>query len=233
MSSDLKKLEKIIGHQFENRELLTKALTHKSYAAEIGSGEFNERMEFLGDSILSASVADYLYHKHPDQDEGKLSQIKSQIVSGQNLSKWALDIKLGAFLLISKGEEANGGRQRESLMANTIEALIAALYLDAGYTVAKEFIFKYLVKQRRVIINDAKSKLQELIQSRFQTLPEYRVLSETGPDHERIFEIGVYVKKDLMGVGTGRSKKDAQQGAAKKALKALSTTGTNKIENAK
>ncbi len=225
MPSDLEKLEKIIGHQFENSELLKKALTHKSYAAENGCEEYNERMEFLGDSILSASVADYLYHKHPDQDEGKLSQIKSQIVSGQSLSKWARDIKLGAFLLISKGEEANGGRQRESLLANTIEALIASLYLDAGYAVAKEFIYKYLIKQRRVVINDAKSKLQECIQSRFQTLPEYRVLSETGPDHERIFEIGVYVKKDLMGVGTGRSKKDAQQGAAKKALKALNTNG--------
>jgi ribonuclease-3 len=221
MPNDLKKLEKIIGHQFQDTDTLTRALTHKSYAAEIGTTEFNERMEFLGDSILSAVVADYLYHRHPDQDEGKLSQLKSQIVSGHNLSKWAKELKLGSFIFISKGEESNGGRTRESLLSNTLEALIAALYLDAGFAVAREFILGHLVLLKRVVITDTKSKLQEYVQSAYQTLPYYRVLSETGPDHEKLFEIGVYLRKELLGSGTGRSKKDAQQLAAKKALKFL------------
>jgi ribonuclease-3 len=222
MPNDLKKLEKILGYQFENPELLNKALTHKSYATEVSCSEFNERMEFLGDSILSAVTADFLYHKYPDQDEGKLSQLKSQIVSGLNLSKWARDLKLGNFIYISKGEEANGGRQRESILSNTLEAVIAALYLDAGFPVAKEFILKYLVSLKRVVITDQKSKLQELIQSEYQTLPEYRVLSESGPDHEKVFEVGVFLRKELLGLGSGRCKKDAQQGAAKKALRLLS-----------
>lgn len=221
MSSELTKLEKIIKYKFKNAEFLKKALTHKSYADETDSGEYNERMEFLGDSILAASVADYLYHKHPDQNEGRLSQLKSQIVSKQSLYKWAKSIKLGGFLLISKGEEASGGRSRESLLANTIEALIAAIYFDSGFEPARKFIFNYLSQQKRVIISDAKSKLQEYIQSKHKTLPDYKVTKESGPDHEKVFEIGVYLKKTLLGKGTGRSKKEAEQAAAKVALKKL------------
>jgi len=209
MQSNFAKLQKVIGYQLKDADFLRVALTHKSFAAETGCKEFNERMEFLGDSILSASVADFLYHKYPGEDEGKLSQLKSQIVSRQSLSKWAKEIKLGAYLSISKGEEANGGRERDSLLSNTLEALIAAIYLDGGYEPAKKFIFSHMKKQRRLVVNDAKSKLQEQIQSKYQTLPEYRVIKEYGPDHEKIFEIGVYLRKDLLGQGKGCSKKDA------------------------
>jgi ribonuclease-3 len=166
-------------------------------------------------------VADYLYHKYPDQDEGRLSQLKSQIVSRQSLSKWAKQIKLGNFMYISKGEDANGGRKRESLLSNTFEAVIASIYLDGSYLDAQKFIFNFLMQQRRMVVNDAKSKLQEYIQSKYQTLPEYRVLNEYGPDHEKVFEIGVYLKKNLLGQGTGPCKKEAEQVAARKALREI------------
>ncbi len=221
MPNEFAKLEKTIGYKFTNIHLLLNALTHRSYAAEVGSNEYNERMEFLGDSILSAAVADYLYQKYPSQDEGRLSHLKSQIVSRHTLNLWAKKIKLGTFILISKGEESSGGRLRESLLANALEALIAAIYLDSDFIAARKFIFNYLIQQRRLVVSDAKSKLQEYIQSAHRALPEYRVLAETGPDHEKVFEIAVYLKKTLLGSGTGRSKKEAEQVAARKALKAI------------
>jgi ribonuclease III len=223
MTAKLKQLQKLIDTQFKNINLLTIALTHKSYAAEINSKEFNERLEFLGDSVLSSVVADYLYQKYPKQDEGKLSQLKSQIVSRLNLGRWAKDIKLGDYIYISKGEQACGGRDRDSILANAFEALIAAVYLDLGYEAAQKFILSHLSKQKRLVVNDPKSKFQELMQSKYQRLPEYKVLEETGPDHEKMFEIGVYMDKELLGVGKGRSKKDAQQIAARNALKKLKT----------
>jgi len=221
MPSDIDKAQKAVGHRFKDQKLLLKALTHKSFAAESGSSEFNERMEFLGDSILSAVVSDFLYNKYPENDEGRLSQIKSQIVSRLQLARWAKKIKLGEYLYISKGEELNAARVRDSLLADTFEAVIAAIYIDSGFDAADKFISGFLNLQRRIVINDSKSKLQELIQSKYQTLPDYKVLNESGPDHEKVFEIGVYHKKKLLGTGVGRCKKDAEQAAAKKALKAL------------
>jgi len=221
MPNDLKTVQKIIGVKFKDIHFLETALTHKSFAAERGLAEYNERMEFLGDSILSSVSADYLYHKFPNLHEGRLSQLKSQIVSSQNLSKWAKELKLGNFINLSKSEEINGGRQRDNLLCDTMEAVIAAIYLDLGFEPAKRFILNYLSSQKRVIINDSKSKLQERIQSSFKTLPEYRVISETGPDHQKSFEIGVYLRKKLLGAGSGASKKEAEQAAAKKALKLL------------
>lgn len=220
---DLQKLEKAIGYKFHNTDLLKKALTHKSYAAEIGDMQYNERLEFLGDSILGASVVDFLYHKYPDQNEGRLSQLKSQIVSRQTLSRWAKEIKLGNYMYISRGEDAAGGRKRDSLLSNTLEALIASIYLDAGFLPAKKFILSYLTRQRRLVVNDTKSKLQEFIQSKHKTLPDYKVIKESGPDHDKIFEIGVFLRKNLLGVGKGHSKKEAEQVAARLALRHLSS----------
>lgn len=221
MSVELGKLEKIVGYKFSDKTLLQKALTHKSYADENGLGEYNERMEFLGDSILAGVVAEYLYQKYPEVDEGRLSQLKSQLVSRQSLSRWAKDMGLGDFLLISKGEEASGGRKRDSLLSNTFEALVAAIYLDDGFEPAKKFINTHLAKHRRVVINDPKSKLQEYIQSVHKSLPEYKIVGESGPDHEKMFEVGVFFKKTMLGSGEGRSKKEAEQAAAKQALKAI------------
>jgi ribonuclease-3 len=220
-NNELAKLQKILGYRFKDIALLQLALTHKSYAAESGASVHNERLEFLGDSVLSASVADFLYHKYPDQDEGRLSQLKSQIVSRQDLSRWARELKLGNYLFISKGEEANGGRKRDSLLANSLEAVIAALYLDGEYPAAKKFIFSYLNKLKRLIVTDTKSKLQEYIQSHYQTLPEYRIIKESGPDHEKVFEVGVYLRKTLLGQGTGCCKKEAEQLAARRALRMI------------
>lgn len=223
MSNDLKPIQKVLGIKFKDLDLLKKALTHKSYAAENGLEEYNERMEFLGDSILSAVSADYLFKKFPNKHEGQLSQLKSQIVSSQNLSKWARELKLGNFIYLSKSEEMNGGRQRDNLLCDSIEAVIAAIYLDLGFDKASDFILKYLSQQKRVIISDSKSRLQERIQSEYRTLPEYKLISESGPDHNKVFEIGVYLKRKLMGKGSGNSKKEAEQAAAKKALKYLKT----------
>jgi len=227
MLSHIRNLEKAVSYKFKDNSLARNALTHKSYASEQGINEFNERMEFLGDSILGASVAEYLYNKYPKQDEGRLSQLKSQIVSRTNLCKWAKEIKLGECMLISTGEDASGGRNRDSLLSNTLEAVIAAVYLDGGFKPAKEFIFRYLASQKRLVVNDSKSKLQEYVQSQFQTLPEYTVVSETGPDHEKIFEISVLLKDKLLGTGCGRSKKEAEQAAARSALREI-----NKLKKA-
>ncbi len=221
MSNDLQLVQKALGLKFKNINFLKVALTHKSFAAENSLKEYNERMEFLGDSILSGVCADYLYQKYPLLHEGKLSQLKSQIVSSQNLSKWARELKLGNFIYLSQSEELNGGRQRDNLLCDSIEAVIAAVYLDQGYEAARKFVLRYLSLQKRIIINDSKSKLQEKIQSDYQTLPEYKVVSESGPDHNKVFEIGVYLRRRLLGKGTGGSKKEAEQAAAKVALKAL------------
>jgi len=227
-TNELTELQNVIGYQFSEIELLRRALTHTSYAAETGIRCHNERMEFLGDSILSSAVADFLYHKYPDQQEGRLSQLKSQIVSRQNLSRWAREIKLGNYLYISKGEEANGGRQRESLLSDALEAVIASVYLDGEYGAAKKFIFSYLTRQKRLIVTDTKSKLQEYIQSHYQTLPEYRIISASGPDHEKRFEVGVYLNKSLLGQGAGCCKKEAEQAAARLALRAIRDKKKNK-----
>jgi ribonuclease III len=220
-NNDLKSFEKVIGFKFHNIDLLKKALTHKSYAAETGSSEFNERMEFLGDSILAGIVVDFLYNKYPDQDEGRLSQLKSQIVSGTSLSKWAKELKLGDYIYISKGEEASGGRRRDNLLSDSLEAIIASIYLDAGFEAARKFVLSYMMKQKRIAVYDAKSKLQEIIQSTYKTLPEYRVIDTKGPDHDKVFEITVYIKNKAMGSGEGKSKKEAEQQAAREALKKI------------
>lgn len=225
---NLKKLEGIIGYKFQNKDLLKKALTHKSFPSAMGLSHDNERLEFLGDSILAVFVVDYLYNKYPEKDEGKLSQLKSQIVSQVNLNRWAKSIELGDFIYMSKGEEATGGRKRDSLLSDTFEALVASIYLDGGLESAKKFILNFLINQKRLSISDTKSKLQEYFQSNFKTLPDYKVLNESGPDHEKVFEVGVYLKKTMLGEGKGRSKKEAEQSAARSALKTIKTI---KIKN--
>jgi ribonuclease-3 len=221
MSNDIKKLEKILDYKFHNLDLLKKALTHKSFAAEAGISEFNERMEFLGDAILAGVVADYLYNKFPDQDEGRLSQLKSQIVSGHNLCRWAKELKTGDYIYISKSEEMSGGRKRDNLLSDSLEALIAAIYLDGGFEASRKFILGYLMKQKRLVVTDSKSKLQEMIQSKYKVLPEYKVMGESGPDHEKIFEVAVFLSKTKLGAGEGRSKKEAEQAAARAALRKI------------
>lgn len=218
-NNSLEKLQKVIEYQFNNLEVLISALTHKSYAAETGFKNYNERMEFLGDSILSAIVVEYLYEKYPEEMEGKLSQLKSQIVSSANLSQWAKGINLGVFLLLGRSENTKEARERESMLCDAFEAVVGAIYLDGGFDNAKKFVLKFLNNQKEIINTDYKSRLQEVSQAVYKELPEYEIIKETGPDHYKNFEAAVYVKNKLLGKGVGHSKKEAQQAAAEKAIK--------------
>ncbi|AKL97735.1 ribonuclease III [Endomicrobium proavitum] len=220
LNNSLEKLQKVIEYKFNNLEVLITALTHKSYASDAGSKNCNERMEFLGDSILSAVVVEVLYNTFPDESEGKLSQYKSQIVSAANLSRWAKLIDLGSFIFLGKGEDTPTARNRESLLCDAFEAIVGALYIDGGLEAAKKFVSKFFDFNlaQGVEITDYKSRLQESVQSEYKRLPQYEILKEFGPDHNKQFEAGVYVKNKLLGTGAGRTKKEAQQAAAKKAI---------------
>lgn len=212
------KLQSIIGYVFQNQKTLELALIHKSYSSEYGLTDCNERMEFLGDGILSALVSEYLYNKYSDKQEGDLSQLKAQIVSAKSLSRWAKEIQLNEFVLISKNEELNGARLRESLLCDSFEAVTGAVYLDGGFEQASKFIGKFLNRNINFDITDYKTKLQEKIQSQYRTLPQYKVIEESGPDHNKKFKVAVFVNAKQLGVGAGNSKKQAEQTAAKQAF---------------
>jgi len=213
--------EKLINVKFKSKILLKQALTHKSYAIETGGKNYNERLEFLGDSVLALVVANYLYKSFPNENEGYLSKIKSQWVSRQALVAFAKTLSLGKYILMSSGEESTGGRERESILANAFEAVIGAVFLDAGFSPAQKFVIRFIAKQEHKFEADHKSRLQEIIQKQYKTTPEYRLLEESGPDHSKIFKMEVKIKRKLLGRGEGRSKKEAEQKAAEAALKKL------------
>lgn len=217
----LKQAEKKLRLKFDDLKLLEEAFTHKSFSIEHGTELCNERLEFLGDSIISAVVAHFLFKKFPHLDEGRLSKMKSQIVARTNLSIWGADLELGQYLFLSQGEEATGGRKRESLLGNAYEALVGAIFLDQGFQKAQRFVLRQLAKRKRIIENDHKSRLQEIIQKQYKTPPVYSVTKEEGPDHAKVFTLEVRVNKQVLGTGEGRSKKEAEQLAAKEALKTL------------
>jgi ribonuclease III len=214
-------LQKVVRAKFKNGRLLEEALTHKSYAIEKGGTPFNERLEFLGDSILSAVTSHWLFKRYDSDDEGRLSKLKSQLVSRPTLVVWARSIDMGDYLRMSPGEEATGGRDRESLLANAFEALIGAIFLDQGFPAAQRFIVRFLTKKKRIVETDFKSKLQEIIQKRYKIPPAYILTEETGPDHSKVFHMEARVRRRLLGRGEGRSKKEAEQAAAREALKKI------------
>jgi ribonuclease-3 len=216
------KLEKILGVKFKNMALLEEALTHKSYAMEQGGKvPFNERLEFLGDSVLSSAVAHYLFNRYPDVDEGRLSQLKSMLVSRPSLTLWGREIEVGKYLRLSDGEIATGGRQRDSIVGNAMEALLGAMYLEAGFEPTQRFIDKLLAKRKRMVTVDHKSRLQEWAQKKYKIPPDYVVRRSFGPDHAKTFEIEVVVAHEVLGGGSGKSKKEAEQAAARDALKKI------------
>ncbi|GHT59196.1 ribonuclease 3 [Endomicrobiia bacterium] len=219
LSKNHEKLQKVIEYEFNDPEILITALTHKSYVARTGTKSCNERMEFLGDSILSAIVVETLYTRYPHKPEGKLSQLKAQIVSASNLCAWAKKICLGDYVFLGRGENTREARQREGLLSDVFEAVAGAIYLDGGFEISKKFVLKFLDVQGEIISQDYKSRLQEFSQSVYKKLPEYKTVRESGPDHNRKFEVVVYVHKMLSGKGTGNSKREAQQSAAKQAIK--------------
>ncbi len=222
----LSKIQERIGCTYTDPELLERALTHKSYANENRLPYHNERMEFLGDAVLNLAVSEHLMKTCPDSTEGDLSRLRAAMVSEPALAAVAREIGLGEYLLLGKGEEQTGGRDKGSLLADCLEAVIASVYLDAGQQRANAFILRFfedLIKKTCAAGGtfDYKTELQELCQERLKTLPEYRVSSETGPDHQKQFEVELSIKGTLYGRGIGRSKKEAEQRAAKEALEKL------------
>ncbi|MDR0617641.1 MAG: ribonuclease III [Endomicrobium sp.] len=219
LSKKIIKLQKIIKYSFNNLEVLLTALTHKSYASQIGQKSCNERMEFLGDSVLSAIVTETLYLRYPRDTEGKLSQLKAQIISAPNLSVWAQKINLGDYIFLGKSDDTRKSRERESLLCDVFEAVVGAVYLDGGFENARNFVLKFLDFKQEIVITDYKSKLQEIAQRLYKKIPDYRIIKEFGPDHNKKFEAAVFVNSELSGNGVGNSKKEAHQAAAQKALK--------------
>ncbi len=222
----LTEIQERIGCTYRNPELLERALTHKSYANENRLPYHNERMEFLGDAVLNLAVSEHLMKTCPDSTEGDLSRLRAAMVSEPALAAVAREIGLGEYLLLGKGEDQTGGRDKGSLLADCLEAVIASVYLDAGQQQANAFILRFfedLIKKTCTAGGtfDYKTELQELCQERLKTLPEYRVSSETGPDHQKQFEVELSIKGTLYGRGIGRSKKEAEQRAAREALEKL------------
>ena len=222
---ELRKLERRIGLNFKNKDLLKTAFIHRSYLNEHPDEKLphNERLEFLGDSVLGFIISTYLYNKYPNHPEGDLTNFRSSIVNARILSKVAKDLGLGEFLFLSRGEEATGGRERQYILANTYEALLGAIHLDRGLAESGRFVDKTLLPNLTEIIEkklykDYKSLLQELLQAKFNVTPSYKLISERGPDHSKIFEIGVYMKEKLLAAGSGNSKQTSEQAAAKNAL---------------
>jgi ribonuclease-3 len=219
-------LQQRIAYRFRDRGLLEHALTHKSRAAEDASGGVadNESLEFLGDAVLGLVVADVLFRRYPDYTEGQKSKVKASVVSTQSLARHAEQIRLGDHLLLGRGEEKTGGRFKQALLADGYEALIAAIYLDGGLPAAAGFLERELNdaieagEGQSVVGQDYKSALQERLQALGRALPEYRVAAESGPDHRKTFMIEVVVEGDVLGMATGRAKKEAEQEAARIAL---------------
>jgi len=231
LRDEFETLQQAIGYRFRDRGLLEHAMTHTSRANEDVSGGVvdNESMEFLGDALLGFVVADMLFRDFPQFDEGQKSKTKANIVSTATLAKQAERLQLGDHLLLGRGEEKTGGRRKQALLADTYEALIAAMYLDGGIEPARAFIVREFaplfdeVRRDGVSGQDYKSALQELLQSRDLPLPEYRLVATAGPDHRKSFEIQVGVRGEPLASATGASKKEAEQEAARAALEKLRT----------
>lgn len=219
-------IQQRIAYTYRKTGLLERALTHKSYANENRLSNHNERMEFLGDAVLGLVVSEFLMKTCPDSTEGDLSRLRAAVVSEPALAAVARGLGLGEYLLLGRGEEQTGGRDKDSLLADCLEALIASVYLDAGKDAAEAFIMRFfedIIKKTCASGGtfDYKTELQELCQDRLKQLPEYKVVSETGPDHQKQFEVELLVKGQVHGRGAGRSKKEAEQRAAKEALEKL------------
>lgn len=218
-------LEEKIEYTFQDKTLLKEALTHSSYANEMHNGiKCNERMEFLGDAVLSIVSAQYLFEKFPNMPEGKLSKLRSSLVCTQSLSSFARELNLGDYLLLGKGEQASGGAERPSILEDAFEALIAAIYLDGGFECAKRHILRFLsreVENHHSNFYDYKTVLQEIVQQNPDETLNYVHVGESGPDHDKIFEAEVHLNSNVIGRGTGKSKKQAEQEAAKEALKLM------------
>lgn len=222
---DFSILEGRIGITFADKKLLEQAFIHRSYLNEnpAHSKDHNERLEFLGDTVLQFAVTDHLYKKYPEETEGKLSSYRASLVNASILAEAAEEIGMQEFILLSKGEAKDTGKGRMSILANAFESFVGAVYLDQGYAVAEKFIAERLFHKLPAILKkgswkDAKSLLQEKIQETTSVTPSYQILKQTGPSHDATFTVGVYFGEKLLAEGSGKSKQEAEQEAAKKAL---------------
>ena len=229
MSDDLRKLEERIGYSFKNKALLSRALTHSSYANEAnahsdkGEVQSYERLEFFGDSILSFAVSEYIYTNYPDCPEGALTRIRASVVCEDSLYEVAKSLCLGKYMLLGRGEEQTGGRERKSVLADMVEAIIAAMCVDGGPEQSKSFVLSILEGKIKAVmgndrVTDYKSQLQHLVQQAPGEHFEYELLREYGPDHDKRFVMAAKLNRNVIGTGEGRTKREAEQQAAKAAL---------------
>ena len=222
-------LQGVLCYEFKDLELLNKSLTHKSYSNEVLlSLKNNERLEFLGDSVIDLIMADYMFLTYPDLPEGSLSKIRAAIVNENSLARLAIKLELGSYLLLGKGESFSGGRQKASILANAYEALVGALFCDSDFRTTADVFLPQLIEKidefmGACIATDFKSDLQEYTQNRFSCVPLYEVVGEIGPGHNKRFDVKVKIRSQVLGSGKGRSKKEAEQNAAKEALSTFLT----------
>lgn len=232
LSTDDKKrlrlFEKRLGYSFKKKELLFRALTHRSFANEkdMEAKENNERYEFLGDAVLELSISHTLIASFPKFPEGELSKIRAAVVNEVQLAEIARNIELGEYLNLGKGEEMTGGRTKPSLLSDAYEAVLGAIYLDRGFDKVKKVVeahFKVILKSagKKGFYKDYKTRLQEISQAKFRTIPKYKLVKATGPDHKKMFEVNLLIAGELYGVGKGHSKKIAEQEAAQDALEKI------------
>lgn len=218
MHKKLKELEQKIGYRFRNFSFLEQAMMHSSYTNEHRMEKYrcNERLEFLGDAVLELISSEFLFRQSPKVPEGELTKTRASMVCEQSLAMCARDIDLGSYLLLGKGEEVTGGRFRDSVTSDALEALIGAIYLDGGFTNAKEFIHRFILNdiEHKQLFYDSKTILQEMIQSRQTGALSYEIIKEEGPDHNKSFEIRALMGEEEIGRGVGRTKKAAEQVAA-------------------
>ena len=216
-------LEEKLGYKFKNIDLLKNALTHSSYANEVRSGfSSNERLEFLGDSVLSIVVSDYIYKHYPNMPEGELTKLRASLVCEKSLCTSSRELNLGDYLMLGKGEEKGGGRERDSILADAFEAVLAAIYLDGGMEPARRHVMNFVLRELQhtddEVFKDYKTALQEIIQRNPEETVSYILTGESGPDHDKEFTVEVRLNSNVIGKGTGKNKKRAEQMAAKEAL---------------
>ncbi len=219
----MKELEKNLNYKFKNEKLLINALTHSSYANEARDGvSSNERLEFLGDSVLSIIVSEYIYKTYNNMPEGELTKLRASLVCEKSLCGFSRELEIGKFLRLGKGEEKGGGRERVSILADAFEAVLAAMYLDGGFEIAKKHVMRFITEELKHIddevFKDYKTALQEIIQRNPEESVSYILTGESGPDHDKVFEVEVRLNSNTIGRGKGKNKKQAEQSAAKEAL---------------
>lgn len=220
-------LEKIIGIVFKKKRLLTLALTHRSYVNEHKSVKnHNERLEFLGDAVLELITSEYLFKRYSSRAEGDLTSFRAALVRTDSLADTAKEMGVGEYMRLSKGEEDTGGREKSYLLANTFEAIVGAIYLDQGYEISTEFVYRFLIKKIDDIVKnrldiDSKTRIQEIAQSKYKVIPSYEVTDATGPDHDKEFTVVIKINGKVIGQGCGGSKQRAEEDAATQGLKYL------------